>query len=131
MLRSARLDEFYAELMVELRFYLTVLSLEDREFEHPDEILAEHRVILEAIESGDTATAVQQVRAHIESNARRVIEILNGRELSLGSRLQAKRAGRRKSSPSTSCPRPDASEAAMAPSAEHILKPAPENPVAQ
>src|SRR5918995_614979 len=46
MLHSTRLDEFYAELMVELRFYLTVLSLEDREFEHPDDILAEHRTIL-------------------------------------------------------------------------------------
>jgi DNA-binding GntR family transcriptional regulator len=80
MLHSSRLDEFYAELMVELRFYLTVLSLEDREFEHPDQILAEHRVILEAIESGDTNTAVHQVRTHIESNARRVIEILDGRE---------------------------------------------------
>ncbi|MFC8800065.1 GntR family transcriptional regulator [Promicromonospora sp. NPDC057138] len=80
MLRSSRLDEFYAELMVELRFYLTVLSLEDREFEHPDDILAEHRTILEAIESGDTATAVQHVRGHIETNARRVIEILDGRD---------------------------------------------------
>ncbi len=80
MLHSSRIDEFYDELMVELRFYLTVLSLEDREFEHPDDILAEHKVILEAIESGDTATAVQQVRSHIERNARRVIEILHGRE---------------------------------------------------
>ena len=80
MLHSSRIDEFYAELMVELRFYLTVLSLEDREFEHPDDILAEHQVILQAIESGDPATAVRQVRHHIESNARRVIEILNGRE---------------------------------------------------
>ena len=79
MLHSTRLDEFYAELMVELRFYLTVLSLEDREFEHPDDILAEHRVILEAIESGDTTTAVHQVRSHIERNAQRVIEILDGR----------------------------------------------------
>ena len=80
MLHSSRIDEFYAELMVELRFYLTVLSLEDREFEHPDDILAEHQVILQAIESGDTATAVRQVSHHIESNGRRVIEILNGRE---------------------------------------------------
>ncbi|WP_129784059.1 GntR family transcriptional regulator [Promicromonospora panici] len=79
-LGSTRLDEFYAELMVELRFYLTVLSLEDREFEHPDDILAEHRVILHAIEAGDTATAVQHVRSHIKTNARRVIEILNGRD---------------------------------------------------
>jgi DNA-binding GntR family transcriptional regulator len=79
-LGSSRLDEFYAELMVELRFYLTVLSLEDREFEHPDDVLAEHRTILEAVESGDTATAVQRVRSHIETNAGRVIEILNGRD---------------------------------------------------
>lgn len=80
MLHSSRLDEFYAEMLVELRFYLTVLSLEDREFEHPDDILAEHQAILEAIESGDTTTAVHQVQTHIQRNADRVIEILNGRE---------------------------------------------------
>lgn len=80
MLGSSRLDEFFGELMVELRFYLTVLSLEDREFEHPDDILAEHLLILEAVESGDTTAAVQQVRTHIEKNAQRVIEILHGRE---------------------------------------------------
>ncbi len=53
MLHSSRIDEFYAGLLVELRFYLTVLSLEDREFESPDDILTDHREILEAIESGD------------------------------------------------------------------------------
>ena len=79
MLRSSRIDEFYAELMVELRFYLTVLSLEDREFERPDDMLAQHQVILQAIESGDSAAAVRQLRHHIESNARRVVEILNAR----------------------------------------------------
>jgi DNA-binding GntR family transcriptional regulator len=80
MLGSSRLDEYYAELMVELRFYLTVLSLEDREFEQPDDILAEHQAILEAIESGDVPKAVEQVRSHIQSNSQRVIEILHGRE---------------------------------------------------
>lgn len=80
MLHSSRIDEFYADLLVELRFYLTVLSLEDREFEHPDDVLAEHRVILEAVESGDAAAAVEHVRAHIERNATRVIEILQGRD---------------------------------------------------
>lgn len=80
MLHSSRIDEFYADLLVELRFYLTVLSLEDREFEHPDDILTEHRVILEAVESGNAAAAVEHVRAHIERNAKRVIEILQGRD---------------------------------------------------
>jgi DNA-binding GntR family transcriptional regulator len=80
MLGSSRLDEYYAELMVELRFYLTVLSLEDREFEQPDDILAEHQAILEAIEAGDVPKAVEQVRTHIQNNSQRVIEILHGRE---------------------------------------------------
>jgi DNA-binding GntR family transcriptional regulator len=80
MLRSSRLDEFFGELMMELRFYLTVLSLEDREFEEPDDILVEHQMILEAIEAGDITAAVQQVRAHVEKNSRRIVEILQGRD---------------------------------------------------
>ncbi|MDX6232151.1 MAG: hypothetical protein QOH68_1126 [Nocardioidaceae bacterium] len=80
MLHSSRIDEFYAGLLVELRFYLTVLSLEDREFEHPDDILTDHREILEAIEAGDTSLAAQQVRSHIERNGKRVLEILHGRD---------------------------------------------------
>jgi DNA-binding GntR family transcriptional regulator len=80
MLHSRRIDDFYADLLVELRFYLTVLSLEDREFENPDDILTEHREILDAIESGDASSAAQHVRTHIERNAKRVLEILHGRD---------------------------------------------------
>jgi DNA-binding GntR family transcriptional regulator len=78
MLHSSRINDFYGDLLVELRFYLTVLSLEDREFENPDDILTEHREILEAIESGDASSAAQHVRTHIERNAKRVLEILHG-----------------------------------------------------
>ena len=46
VLDSSRLDAFYAELMVELRFYLVVLSVEDREFERPEDLLVEHKDIL-------------------------------------------------------------------------------------
>jgi DNA-binding GntR family transcriptional regulator len=49
LLDSTRLDEFYAELTRELRFYLMVLSVEDREFEDPQVVLAEHEAILRAI----------------------------------------------------------------------------------
>lgn len=80
LLRSSRLDEFYAELTRELRFYLMVLSVEDREFENPAVIVAEHEVILDAIRSGNPDLAVREVRAHIETNAQRLKEILAERE---------------------------------------------------
>jgi DNA-binding GntR family transcriptional regulator len=76
LLDSSRLDEFYADLTQELRFYLMVLSVADREFEDPTVLLSEHEAIVEAIRSGDRDRAVRQVRAHIETNARRLGEIL-------------------------------------------------------
>ena len=76
MLASSRLDEFYAELTRELRFYLMVLSVQDREYENPAALLAEHEAILTAIRSGDLGRATAEVRSHIETNARRLKEIL-------------------------------------------------------
>jgi DNA-binding GntR family transcriptional regulator len=76
LLGSSRLDEFYAELTRELRFYLMVLSVADREYENPAALLAEHEAILVAIRSGDPGRAVAEVRTHIETNARRRKEIL-------------------------------------------------------
>ena len=64
----------------ELRFYLMVLSVEDREFENPDEILAEHEAILSALRTGDPDDAVRAVRAHIETNAQRLKQIIAERE---------------------------------------------------
>ncbi len=80
LLGSSRLDDFYAELTRELRFYLMVLSLEDREFDTPNVMLAEHEAILSAIRSGDPDRAVAEVRGHIETNAQRLKEILAERE---------------------------------------------------
>ena len=80
LLDSTRLNEFYAELTQELRFYLMVLSVEDREFENPDVILAEHEAILSAIRTGDPDHAVREVRAHIETNAQRLKQIIAERE---------------------------------------------------
>jgi DNA-binding GntR family transcriptional regulator len=80
LLDSTRLDEFYAELTRELRFYLMVLSVEDREFEDPQVVLAEHEAILRAIRSGDRDRAVAEVRGHIKTNAQRLKEILTERE---------------------------------------------------
>jgi DNA-binding GntR family transcriptional regulator len=79
LLGSSRLEKFYAELTQELRFYLMVLSVHNREYENPAAVVAEHRTILEAIRTGDPEKAVREVRTHIETNARRVKEILAAR----------------------------------------------------
>jgi DNA-binding GntR family transcriptional regulator len=76
MMGSERIDEFFADLTNELRFYLMVLSVADREYEKPEEVVAEHRRILDAIVSGDPTAAVEAVTAHIQVNAARVQEIL-------------------------------------------------------
>lgn len=80
LLNSSRLDEFYAELSRELRFYLMVLSVEEREYEKPEVILAEHEAILSAIRSRDPDRAVREVRAHIETYSQRIKDILAERE---------------------------------------------------
>lgn len=79
ILASTRLEQFYADLTQELRFYLMVLSVADREFDNPTALLEEHEVILDALRSGDPGAAVRAVRAHIETNSARLKEILAAR----------------------------------------------------
>lgn len=75
MLDSSRLDEFFAALTKELRFYLTVLSRS----ETPDAVVAEHEAILDALRAGDRDRAVAEIRAHIGTSVQRLKELLAGR----------------------------------------------------
>ena len=75
-LESSRLDQFYGDLIQELRFYLTVLSVREREFDRPRDLLAEHKVILGAVHSGDPDRATAAVQTHIRDNAAKVKRIL-------------------------------------------------------
>jgi DNA-binding GntR family transcriptional regulator len=72
LLDSSRLDEFFAGLTQELRFYLTVLSRS----ESPDQVVAEHRLILDALRAGDRDRAVAEVRAHIETSVEQLQQLL-------------------------------------------------------
>jgi DNA-binding GntR family transcriptional regulator len=72
LLDSSRLDEFFAGLTQELRFYLTVLSRS----ESPDQVVAEHRLILDALCAGDRDRAVAEVRAHIETSVEQLQQLL-------------------------------------------------------
>jgi DNA-binding GntR family transcriptional regulator len=86
LLGSKRLDSFFAQIMVELRFYLQVLSFEDREYERPETFIHEHKTIMDMIEVGDTVRAAEAVSDHINSNSRRLTAILTARsaDASLG-----------------------------------------------
>jgi DNA-binding GntR family transcriptional regulator len=72
LLDSTRLDEFFASLTKELRFYLTVLS----KSETPDEVVAEHEAILDAIRLGDRDRAVAEIRAHVDVSVQRLKDML-------------------------------------------------------
>jgi DNA-binding GntR family transcriptional regulator len=80
LLGSSRLDTFYRQLVQELRFYLMVLTVEDREYERPDFVIEEHRVIVDALEAGNAAAAVAAVSEHVRSNAARLSAILVARD---------------------------------------------------
>lgn len=79
LLGSRRIDGFFAQMVAELRYYLMVLSVADREYEDADALVAEHEPILAAIESGDPGRAVAAVREHIGTNAARVKAVLAAR----------------------------------------------------
>ena len=53
-----------------------VLSVEEREYEKPDAVLAEHEPIMSSILSGDRDRAVREIRAHINTNVQRLKDIL-------------------------------------------------------
>jgi len=73
LLDSTRLDEFFASLTKELRFYLTVLSKE----ETPEEVVAQHRVIFDAIRLGDRDRAVAELRAHVDVSVEQLKQLLH------------------------------------------------------
>lgn len=72
LLDSTRLDEFFTSLTKELRFYLTVLS----KSETPEEVVAQHRVILDAILLGDHDKAVAEIQAHVDVSVQQLKQLL-------------------------------------------------------
>ncbi|WP_101952650.1 GntR family transcriptional regulator [Mycobacterium sp. 3519A] len=75
MLGSKRIDDFYAQLARELRFFLQVLSLEDREFESQEGVIDEHTSIMAALESGNPERAQAVLEEILTESGRRVAAI--------------------------------------------------------
>ncbi|WP_199253926.1 GntR family transcriptional regulator [Mycolicibacterium mengxianglii] len=79
MLGSKRIDEFYAQLARELRFFLVVLSVEDREFESQEGVIEEHTSIMAALETGNPDKARAVLEEILTVNAQRVAAIFANR----------------------------------------------------
>jgi DNA-binding GntR family transcriptional regulator len=79
MLQSKRINDFYAQLARELRFFLMVLSVENREYESQEGVMEEHTSIMAALESGDPAKARAVLEEVLTVNAEKVRTIFANR----------------------------------------------------
>jgi DNA-binding GntR family transcriptional regulator len=75
-LGSSRLDAFYAGLMVELRYFLVLLSLDRREYEDTESVRSEHRDLVEAFSSRSPKKAVAAVTSLLEENQELVRDVI-------------------------------------------------------
>jgi DNA-binding GntR family transcriptional regulator len=78
-LGSRRIDAFYEQLALQLRFFLMVLSLKDLEYEAPEQIILEHEQIVTAIERGDKPGSQTLIAELINANELRVRAIFRER----------------------------------------------------
>lgn len=83
-LGSSRLDTFYAGLMVELRYFLVLLSLDRREYENTEPLRSEHRDLVEAFASGSSKKAVAAVTTLLEENRELVRDVIARRAATAG-----------------------------------------------
>ena len=75
LLDSARMDQFFATVAVEMMFALTVLEASYQESKRrPKAALAEHREILDALLAADVATARRLIGAHVDVNERLLLD---------------------------------------------------------
>jgi DNA-binding GntR family transcriptional regulator len=83
-LGSTRLDTFYAGLMVELRYFLVLLSLDRREYENTEPVQDEHRDLVEAFASRSPKKAVAAVTTLLEENQELVRDVIARRAAQAG-----------------------------------------------
>ena len=79
LLGSQKLRAFYQQLVVELRYFMFILSTERHEYENPDALEAEHEKIISALESRDPALAEKVVGDVIVEYRDVIREIISAR----------------------------------------------------
>lgn len=74
LLGSARLDAFFDQLLVELRYCSLISSFTSREYEDPDPLFTDHQRIYYALESRDPDEAVRTLGESLRAAERKVRE---------------------------------------------------------
>jgi DNA-binding GntR family transcriptional regulator len=76
-LESIRIDEFFADVEVEMRYALSILEATSNEsIDRPDELLAEHAAILHAFQRGDAKSASDLVYSHAHTYEMLLVEAI-------------------------------------------------------
>lgn len=76
---SPRLDRLYRGITNEVRFGFSLLTAADREVEHSEPLVAEHRAIYQALADGDIAHCVDLLTRHLEHYECRMVELVDRR----------------------------------------------------
>jgi DNA-binding GntR family transcriptional regulator len=71
-LGSERIDGFYAQIALELSFYLNTLAASRLDYAEDELFLEEHRRIYQAIADHDTVSAARYVQQHLDETIRRL-----------------------------------------------------------
>jgi DNA-binding GntR family transcriptional regulator len=71
-LGSDRIDSFYAQIALELSFYLDALASSRIDYAEDEFFLEEHRKIYLAVAAGDTVTAARYVQEHLDVTIKRL-----------------------------------------------------------
>jgi DNA-binding GntR family transcriptional regulator len=78
LLGSARLDRLQRALELELRLAFSITAFVEREFDDPDPIVADHRLILEHLLDGDAARFRARLLDHLDRHEKSVIRVFEG-----------------------------------------------------
>jgi len=77
LIGSTRVDDFFADIAVEMRYALSILESTYRESTtRPAEALAEHQAICQAFVRRDAAEAGRLVQEHADSNERLLVDVV-------------------------------------------------------
>ena len=83
LIGSARVDDFFADIAVEMRYALSILEANFHESsKRPAEALDEHRAICAAFVDRNAAEAGRLIQEHADSNERLLVEIVASTDIS-------------------------------------------------
>jgi DNA-binding GntR family transcriptional regulator len=80
VLESDRLSALFRTIDAQLRLAFSIVAFADREYEHPEPLVDEHRELYRLITDGDVKRAKEALRAHLVKYETRLVAVLREQE---------------------------------------------------